>query len=392
MFQKIIYTSLFLIVVGCVPMVADAQVVFTEIMYDVDGTDSGYEWIEVYNGSTDQIDLASFFLFENNVYHKISSEDTTMLSGQSYAVIADNPVKFLEKYPNFSGTIVDSAFSLNNSGETIKFFNADKIEIDSFSYTSDMGANGTGNSLQEYDGVFIVAEPTPGIKNSTIPIDETEKVEDDNSNSSSGSTDTSKSSGSSAHADQVELSSLKQSDSIDIGIGRERLATVRSEIEFRLITGEDNGNKILWSFGDGFGARGRKTTHTYKYPGEYVVVANVSSGKRHGVTRTKVIVSEVVLDIKDNDQAVSIENKGEQEINVGGFTIRSGDKSHTFFEDTIILKGSSITLTKDDMDDRPVDNSFDKTILYYPDGTKYAEMSFNSLYTSTNLDDEPLVI
>jgi hypothetical protein len=39
------------------PSIVCAQMVITEVMYDVEGTDSGREWIEIQNIGTENIDL-----------------------------------------------------------------------------------------------------------------------------------------------------------------------------------------------------------------------------------------------------------------------------------------------------------------------------------------------
>ncbi len=108
------------------PQVSFAQIVVTEIMYDLkSGSDSGHEWVEVYNAGASVVKLTDWKLFENGTNHKITGvvgADTLM--PYAYAVIADNREQFKVDWPNFSGQLFDSAFSLSNSGETIIFRNA----------------------------------------------------------------------------------------------------------------------------------------------------------------------------------------------------------------------------------------------------------------------------
>ena len=49
------------------PFLGHAQVVITEVMYDAAGTDTGYEWVEIYNEGDTNIDIAQWFFYENNV-------------------------------------------------------------------------------------------------------------------------------------------------------------------------------------------------------------------------------------------------------------------------------------------------------------------------------------
>ncbi len=148
------------------PAFAHAQVVITEIMYDLaSGSDSGREWIEIFNAGNFPVTLTDFKVVENGASHKIGAvAGGDGVAAGSYAVIADNPAKFKTDYPTYSGQLFDSAFSLSNSGETIGIADAQGTTIDSVSYTA-ASANGTGDSLQRApsSNVFGAGIPTPGL-------------------------------------------------------------------------------------------------------------------------------------------------------------------------------------------------------------------------------------
>ena len=89
------------------------------------------------------------------------SGSTTLAPGSS-AVIADNPAKFKVGWPQFTGTLFDSTFSLLNTGEPLAIKNsAGEIE-DSISYSSAQGAVGDGYSLHKNGSSFVAALPSPG--------------------------------------------------------------------------------------------------------------------------------------------------------------------------------------------------------------------------------------
>src|SRR3989344_597375 len=161
---KVLFAALFIGIL--VPSSALAQVVITEIMYDLQsGADGGREWIEVHNGGTTAIPLGTWKLFENGTAHKITAVSVTgVLAPGSYAVIADNAAKFQVDWPQLTGQLFDSAFSLGNSGETLVLRNASSTDIDTASYQSSMGAAGDGNSLNRVSSgtSFIARSPTPG--------------------------------------------------------------------------------------------------------------------------------------------------------------------------------------------------------------------------------------
>lgn len=129
-------------------------------MYDLaEGSDSGREWIEVKNIGTASIDLTSWRFFENNSNHKIAGAGK--LSPGGYAVIADNVAKFRADWPAFTGLVFESAFSLNNDGETIEMRLGEHAS-DSVAYDSSMGGDGNGDSLQRVESSFMPGNPTPG--------------------------------------------------------------------------------------------------------------------------------------------------------------------------------------------------------------------------------------
>ena len=133
---------------------ADGQILITEVMYDLEeGSDSGREWIEIKNSGGETIDMTGWKLFEANVNHSIASTSGAgfSVSAGGYAVIADNHSKFLADWPDFSGVLFDSVFSLGNVGEIVAIKNPDFVETDSFSCSSGMGAAGDLNPLPTSD-------------------------------------------------------------------------------------------------------------------------------------------------------------------------------------------------------------------------------------------------
>jgi hypothetical protein len=142
-----------------------------EIMYDPLGSDSGREWIEICNTAPYSINISEWRLFEQGVNHSITLINGSMeIPLHGFAILADNYQKFLLDYPGYSGILIDSSFSLSNTGEYIAIKN-DMLEIiDEVTYVPQSGANGTGMSL-EYKGnniwkVSLIDGGTPGAPNS----------------------------------------------------------------------------------------------------------------------------------------------------------------------------------------------------------------------------------
>jgi hypothetical protein len=325
---------------GLFPLRAHGLVI-TEIMYDTPSTDTDREWIEVFNDGVSGVDVVRFKLFENNVNHTITTPATyanpsNALAPGTYAVVADNVVKFLEDWPDFSGLLFDSAFSLTNTGETLKLVDSGGLTVDTREYSGELGAKGDGMSLQFHEGVFIAAQPTPGARNATVAEDVTPEptvgtVEDN---------------GVSSHSEQVDIVVVKEKPTVAVSAGRARIGTIHKPFIFNG-TQDDNSltGKItfLWNFGDGNVGKGRTVQHSYKHSGTYNVVLNAISGRERAVSRTEVSVVEPSVSFAVATSTVNIGNTGSFELNLGGFIIDGLAKPYVFPKDTIISPKQTIS-------------------------------------------------
>lgn len=153
------------------PQFVCAQVIFSEVMYDLrNGSDSGREWVEVQNTGGESINLATHKLTENKINHdiKLSRGKATIATGE-YAVIASDSKKFISDWPAFSGNLLDSSFSLSNTGESLVLRDAKLADVDTLTYSDSMGGAGDGNSLQRNGlGLWLRGAPTPGFINTEI--------------------------------------------------------------------------------------------------------------------------------------------------------------------------------------------------------------------------------
>ena len=77
------------------------EIVINEIMYNPDGTDTGREWIELYNNEAFEVDVSEWKLYENDVNHGLTvSQGDLVIPSNDYAVIADTCDSFLLDYPD----------------------------------------------------------------------------------------------------------------------------------------------------------------------------------------------------------------------------------------------------------------------------------------------------
>lgn len=149
----------------------------------------------------------------------------------------------------------------------------------------------------------------------------------------------------------VSTSAVSTSNQLlDVSIGEDRNISLGSPATFQATikknTVSNAGLDFNWSFGDGNVGVGKTVSHTYKYPGEYVVVLRSKAGEVFSVSRIKVKVlkPEIILYVDKN--FVEIENKTNQEINLFNWKIVSGSMGFIFQADTILLPKSKIILDK----------------------------------------------
>ncbi|HEU0080407.1 MAG TPA: lamin tail domain-containing protein [Candidatus Paceibacterota bacterium] len=349
---------------AAMPLGASAAAMFTEIMYDAPGTDAGREWIEVQNTGESAMDLSTWKLFEANSNHKIAAVSSPSLPAGGFAVIADNPDKFKADYPDFTGLIFDSAFSLSNSGETLVLRDASGADVDSVTYLPAWGAAGDGNSLQRSaSGVWVAAPTTlgsptiamessvpaagPGATSSTTPEDDASPLSaTDDPGLGDGTGETS------AHSGQEPITSEAAKPEFTVTVGRPRLGFVGAPLLFEskvkasknLLPG--TSVRSIWAMGDGAELFGPVVWHAYQYPGDYVVVANTDFWGQSAVAKTKVRIVEphIKLSVLPSG-AIELSNLDKGELNIGGFIIEDRTRRFVAARDTIILPRSSIRLS-----------------------------------------------
>jgi uncharacterized membrane protein YgcG len=358
---------IFLLLIG-IP--ASANVAITEIMYDLPGADTGREWVEVQNVSDGEIDLTTYKFFEANTNHKINAhQGGSNLAAGAYAIIADNAEKFLTDWPGFAGIIFDSAFSLSNTGETLALKDADGNTVNEVTYSSEAGAAGDGKSLSLVGGSFVPRNPTPGLPNA-------ENNDDDDGGSggggdaggggsgggdgSSGGSDDDGGGGSQVNNNtQPVKQTTPKVYPYAAKIIAPTNAFVKVPVTFEVkVTGQTKEEvlygRFVWNLGD-FTAREdasrQKFTHTYDWPGEYVVVFDYyksGSSQPEASDRLVVKVAAAAVEITNvglpPDVFVELTNASSREMDLSSFVLSQNDRHFYIPNNTIILPNKKIVL------------------------------------------------
>ena len=322
---------------------ASAQVFISEIMYDPKGGDTGHEWVEVVNQGGITVDLARSKFIEGGSTHLLNaSQGGTSLASNAYAIIADNAKTFLSDHSGFSGIVLDSSFSLKNTGETISFKMPDGTVSDTVIYTSNQGASGDGNSLQKIDSAWHAVVPTPGVVNVAIAIVSPQV------NQSTTSVPASTFSNFSSFPVEPQVIA-------DAGASL-RVVPVGAPITFSgrvlgLKKEPIENARLVWSFGDGARGEGASVSHTYYYPGEYIVVLDAASGHFSASDRVTVRVSLPSISLRTDGDAthsfVDIENHGTDEIDLSLWQMGAAGKIFILPQNTILGAQKKLTLASE---------------------------------------------
>lgn len=145
---------LMLAILFCQKVIAsEAELVISEIMYNVDGADSGHEWIEIYNSGAEDVIASSTWRFFDSSNHKINLyQGTSTIASQEFFVLVDKGDQFLLDYPDFVGNIFDTVISLPNSSSSIALSFDEGISYGLEEHYDPLwGANGNGYSLEKVD-------------------------------------------------------------------------------------------------------------------------------------------------------------------------------------------------------------------------------------------------
>ena len=314
--------------------------IINEIMYDPQGSDTSREWIEVYNDTSGDINLSSWKFFESGTNHGlVTSQGGVTIPASGYAVIADNPAKFLLDYPAFSGILFDSSFSLSNSGELIVMKDGSSVQIDSVNYSASIGGNDDGSTLSFISGSWMRGQATPSsvnIASLIIPLEAT-----------SAATSTTESTVSIATLSRAVTSAPGADITFILPEDRTVVAGADANFTARAITSDKkqiDGLNYTWSFGDGGSKVGKSVIYNYSYPGYYIAYLEAQNEHISGSDRIRVRVISPDIDIPNsgNDERgafVDLKNNSGSDMDISHWFLDLGGLRYPLPANTIINGG-----------------------------------------------------
>lgn len=341
---------IFLLVFSSLAIEAKAGVYISEIMYDYEGTDTDYEWVELSNDGGSDVDISGW-KFNDGSNHNLNTPPTNGSTGSlvvpagGYLILASNASSFNSVY-SLSESVIDTVMSMNNTTETISILDGNSSTIDSVSFSSSDGANGDGNTLQIVSGSWVSGSPTPG---------------DDNSGSTSEGDDEEES--------EVSISGLSTEDEAELSdfevlpykteIIIPDIIMVGDVIDFKAYTTKEDGSvthsgTFIWNMGDGnlYNLKTDTLQHVFEYPGTYRVNLSYFRKGQSSLPEAQdsiiLKVASPTLEVKSisSDGAVTVFNNSSSVLSIDGWSLVSDGFAFYFpFGSNILAKGE-ITLSR----------------------------------------------
>lgn len=404
----------YFVMLGCalllVPLYAFGAIELSEISYNPEGTDSGYEWVEILNAGNETISLEQYSFRESGVNHRfktLQEGESFALTPNTYAIIADNPLKFQEHFPSFPGLVFDSSFSLVNTGELLQILDDSGSVSSEYLYNPELGGNGDGSTLGKIGTAFVATEPTPGRANSPFATTSSDDQSPAGSGTDSGGGDeeanenNESTSGNDSVAPKEPVSTRivttrDQPVLIDISTSAGQDRIVMRGVPYTFVGASTPNIKrgdYVWNFGDGESKKNDVAKHTYQYTGKYIASFTLSHESKNYTDTATITVIDPALSISIVDQeSVAIGNDSIYPLEISGFSIKHASSTFVFPEHTFIQPASAVQIPSAILGMEL--NQSTAISLHGPDGKLFSEFNmishiFNSQQLSISRNNKP---
>mgnify|MGYP001253066805 CR=1 FL=1 len=335
------------------PTSASADILIHEIAWMGTEVSANDEWIELYNSGDDQ-SLEGWTLEATDGSPNITLSGTISSGGFFILERSDDTT-----IPTVTANLIYTG-ALSNSGEylVLKNKNGEVVHEVNAQDGWQAGDNTTKDTMQWNGSSWVTGTPTPNQSNTQTATqtseEEPEETTQSNSNNSGNGTNNTTTIPS-ALISPLPLSEVGEIRDFFVSPGTKRIVTVGQTVPFFGFIFDEVGNKTYggkfeWSFGDGGSAYGEEVSHSYHYPGTYVVALNAQFYSEHAVAKTEIMVIEPNLEITDIGRKtknslsfVEVKNNSPYDLNLYNWKL-FGDslKPFVFPKDTIVTAGKSV--------------------------------------------------
>ncbi len=323
-----------------IPSVAHADVRITEIAWMGTSASQYSEWFELYNDGVDSVDLAGWKLMQGD--GAVIFTMTKSIGAGEYLLVERTTASAPDAVPGINdeaGAFGASGFA--NTGEDLVLIDLAGTTIESLSFAGGWPAGdaSTKATMQWAEGEWVTAAATPktGLSDDGEP--------------SGGTVATIATS----EVDPYPIPKVSPNQP-HIAFTIPKTVYVGQPYTYEAHPVFEYGYNVLygtytWNMGDGtryWQSKSEKLTHTYRYPGTYVVSflytdpTNVNNTLK-GTQKVSVIAPGLILSIRDQ-RALEIKNTSSTDIDLSGWYFVTTTTKVPVPEMTIVAAKSSTTL------------------------------------------------
>lgn len=348
--------ALIIFAVCFLPGVTHAEVLLSEIAWMGTDEKATGEWIELYNFSETPTDITGWIITLND-------SPFITLTGS----LSPHGVAVLER--SSDATLPGTAFqiytgALPNTGPTLlQLKDTTGAVVDTANGGTDWTGIGGSNIVPKMtpqrtrSGSWVTGAPTPGgenvQQNAVIPEGEADTQSDsDTTEVTTQTTSTSNTSRGGGGSKKVTPQELPIPGVLSLSLTTPTLVYVNQPVTFEVVPSGLGPTMLAslvhtWNFGDTSTSSGKKVTHTFSYPGEYVVVVASRFGKHDAMVKRSITVvpSSFTLEKTDGGDIV-VRNTSKYEVDIGGYAL-NGQEKFIFPKYTFVKAGGSLTIPKE---------------------------------------------
>ncbi len=385
-FYAILILALFLF-----PAAPDAAgaVLINEVAWMGTAANSADEWVELFNSSASSVDLTGWGLYEAGGSTLILNLSGTIAANGYYLIERSDDNSVSDIAANVFGPFAGNG--LNNSGEYLVLKDATGAVVDSVDASArwPAGDNTSKASMErKTDGAWQTNAGTTINGKDALGGNITGTPKAVNSQIVSASTAPSSQPSSSGGGSGSGSTTSPLLPVLKAEAGGDVVIEVAQPIAFNGLTSQ-GATAYKWYLGDGTVKSGAEITHTYQFPGTYLVTLEVSNSTDTNVDQLrvfvfggKVLINEIFIGASSTAAATSntaggwleLYNPHQASADISGWILESGDKKFIVPNFVLIPAGGFLVLTEAVTGLNL--NSQNKIGLKYPSGLVADEIVF----------------
>lgn len=390
---KIFFKTTVFVVLFFIPQIVFGAVVINETFYDAAGTDTGKEYVILYNNGDSTVDLTNYEL--NAVSGDYYIFPSFSLNQKSSVVVhwrAEGINSQTDLYTGTSGFDANmgdtsgwiALFKGHPTSGTAKNLIVDYLEYGAGAKTWEGAANDAGIWIT---GSFIV--DVDAGKSIKLKIDGQDNNSPGDWIASEPTINTSSQETTTQAAEQQGVASTTNNPPIP-DAGNDIIAFVGQEIKFdgtESIDPEGGELAYSWNTGDGKLIEKPNFTYKYSYPGTYLVILMVYDGRNYATDTITVKIQSAQITInefmptpsgKNGEGWIEIYNDSEGITDVSGWQLddnKEGNSPFVFPKNTMIAPKNYLVFSRQ-ITGIALNNDKDTVRLLLPEGVIFQEISY----------------